>query len=108
MLGVQPALGRTFRQEDDHPDRCRVLVLSDGLWRRRFGADPAVIGRTVRMNDQSFEIIGVMPAGFEDVISARSTSRAELWAPLGYDPTTARTPAAAASTCGRSAGCVRA
>ena len=86
LLGVQPALGRTFRQEDDHPDRYRVLVLSDGLWRRRFNADPSVIGRTIRMNDQSFEIIGVMPAGFEDVISASAYQPAELWAALGYDP----------------------
>ncbi len=45
VLGVQPALGRTFRREEDHPDRYRVLVLS-GLWRRRFNADPGVIGRT--------------------------------------------------------------
>ena len=63
MLGARPALGRTFRKDDDHPDRYRVLVLSDGLWRRRFNADPSVIGRTLRMNDQQFEVIGVMPAG---------------------------------------------
>ena len=70
MLGVRPALGRTFRKEDDHKEGWRVLVLSDGLWRRRFNADPAVIGRTLRMNDQQYEIVGVMPAGFDDVISA--------------------------------------
>ena len=62
MLGARPALGRTFRKGDDHPDRYRVLVLSDGLWRRRFNADPSVIGRILRMNDQQFEVIGVMPS----------------------------------------------
>lgn len=87
LLGARPALGRTLRKTDDHPDRYRVLVLSDGLWRRRFNADPSVIGRTLRMNDQQFEIVGVMAAGFEDVISSRFYKPAELWAALGYDST---------------------
>jgi putative ABC transport system permease protein len=87
MLGVRPALGRAFRREDDHPERYRVLMLSDALWRRKFDADPNVIGRTLRMNDQQFEIVGVMPASFEDVLSSRFYTTAELWAPLGYDAT---------------------
>jgi putative ABC transport system permease protein len=62
-------------------------VLSDGLWRRRFNADPSVIGRILRMNDQQFEVVGVMPAGFEDVVSSRFYKPAELWAALGYDST---------------------
>ena len=86
MLGARPALGRTFRKDEDHPDRYRVLVLSDGLWRRRFNADPSVIGRILRMNDQQFEVVGVMPADFEDVVSSRFYKPAELWAALGYDP----------------------
>ena len=85
MLGARPALGRTFRKDDDHPDRYRVLVLSDGLWRRRFNADPSVIGRRLRMNDQEFEVVGVMPADFEEVISSRFYRSAELWAALGYE-----------------------
>ncbi len=85
MLGAHPALGRDFRREDDHPDRYRVLMLSDGLWRRRFNADPAVIGRTIRMNDQNFEIIGIMPPSFEPLLSSYFYKRAELWAVLGYD-----------------------
>jgi putative ABC transport system permease protein len=87
MLGVKPALGRTFRKDDDHPDRYRVLVLSDGLWRRRFNADPNVIGRRLRMNDEQFEVVGIMPAGFDDVISSRFYTTAEVWAALGYDTT---------------------
>jgi putative ABC transport system permease protein len=85
VLGVQPALGRDFRREDDHPDRYRVLMLSDGLWRRRFNADPAVIGRMLRMNDRNYEIVGVMPASFEPLLSSYFYKRAELWAVLGYD-----------------------
>jgi hypothetical protein len=82
MLGARPAIGRDFRRDDDRPDHWRVLVLSDGLWRRRFGADPGVIGRTVRMNDQNYEIVGVMPASFEPLLSAFFYKPSELWAPL--------------------------
>ena len=85
MLGARPALGRDFLASDDVPDRYRVLILSDGLWRRRFGADPSVIGRTVKMGSQSFEVVGVMPSDFEPLISERFYQRAEMWAPLGYD-----------------------
>ena len=97
MLGARPALGRTFRKDDDHPDRYRVLVLSDGLWRRRFNADPSVIGRRLRMNDQEFEVVGVMPADFEEVISSGSTNRRSCGLPLATSDR-CRTPAAAAST----------
>ena len=86
MLGVRPALGRTFKKADDTRDGWRVLVLSDALWRRRFNADATVIGRTLRMNDQQYEIVGVMPPGFEDVVSSRFYKPAEVWAALGYEP----------------------
>jgi putative ABC transport system permease protein len=85
MLGARPALGRTFKKEDDSIDRWRVLVLSNGLWRRRFNGDPSVIGRILRMNDQQYEVIGVMPADFDDVISSRFHKTAEVWGALGYD-----------------------
>ena len=87
LLGVHPALGRTFLQEEDRQDRWRVLVISDGLWRRRFGADPSVIGRTVRMNDRDYQIVGVMGPEFEELISQDFYKRAEMWAALGYDTT---------------------
>jgi hypothetical protein len=70
MLGVRPALGRGFRREEDRPEQWRVLMISDGLWRRRFGSDPNVIDRTLRMNDRDYRIVGVLPAGFEPLISA--------------------------------------
>ena len=61
-MGVRPALGRGFTADDDRPDHWRVLLLSDGLWRRRFSADPAIVGRTIVMNDREYRVIGVMPA----------------------------------------------
>jgi putative ABC transport system permease protein len=85
LLGVQPALGRGFRREEDRPDRWRVLVISDGLWRRRFGADPGVIDRPIRMNDRDYRIVGVMPRTYEPLLSEHFYDRAEMWAPLGYD-----------------------
>jgi putative ABC transport system permease protein len=85
MLGVRPALGRTFEAADDRQERWRVLVISDGLWRRRFNADPAVVGRTIRMNDRDYRIVGVLPATFEPLVSEHFYARADMWAALGYD-----------------------
>ena len=87
MLGIRPALGRGFTADDDRPDHWRVLLLSDRLWRRRFGADPSAVGRTVVMNDREYRVIGVMPATFEPLDAERFfNASAELWAPIGYDP----------------------
>lgn len=61
VLGVQPILGRMFTEEEARRDG-RVAVISFGLWQKRFAGDAAVVGRTVQLNDQSFEIIGVMPS----------------------------------------------
>jgi putative ABC transport system permease protein len=85
MLGVRPSLGRDFREEEDRPDRRRVLILADSLWKRRFGADPAVIGRTVKMNDVNFQIIGVMPPDFESLVAARFYVPAQIYSLVGYD-----------------------
>jgi predicted permease len=60
-LGVFPAQGRAFTREEDTPGGERVAILSDGLWRRRFGADPAVVGRTVTLNDRPVTVVGIMP-----------------------------------------------
>jgi predicted permease len=65
MLGVQPELGRLIQPSDDHgPNSAPYIVLSDGLWRSAFNADPGVIGTTVRLNKNSFTVIGVTPARF--------------------------------------------
>jgi putative ABC transport system permease protein len=85
MMRVRPALGRGFTADDDRPDHWRVVLLSDSLWRRRFGADPAAVGRTIVMNDREYRIVGVMPATFEPLDAARYYAAAQIWAPIGYD-----------------------
>lgn len=64
VLGVEPALGRGFLPEEDRPDGPRAVLLSDGFWRRAFGADPAILDRTIRLNDVPFRVVGVMPPDF--------------------------------------------
>ena len=83
LLGVSPALGRVFgADEDDVAKPVAVVVLSDGLWRRRFGADSQIVGRPVTLNGQPFTVAGVMPAGFTGV-----TDEAQLWIPFAqYAP----------------------
>ena len=86
VLGIRPALGRAFTADDDRPDHWRVLLLSDGLWRRRFGGDPSVVGRTIVMNDAAYQIIGVLPADYEPLGERRysTTTDPDMWAPIGY------------------------
>ena len=81
VLGVAPALGRDFQTADDQLNGPSVAIISDGLWRRRFGADPMMIGRQVTLDDKLYTIIGVMPRGFDNVLAPP----AEVWSPLQYD-----------------------
>lgn len=64
MLGVQPALGRVFTQKDDVPGFINAVVLSDGFWHREFGGDSKVIGKSIRLDGDLYQIFGVMPPGF--------------------------------------------
>jgi predicted permease len=64
-LGVLPARGRAFTREEDSPTGERVVILSDRLWRRRFGSDTGIIGKTIALNGNASEIVGIMPPGFE-------------------------------------------
>ncbi len=84
MLGARPALGRFIAKDDDNPDAWKVVLLSDALWRSRFGADPAIVGRSVRLNGEDFRVVGVLPKEFRDLLSARYYQDAQLWAPVGY------------------------
>ncbi|HQX83139.1 MAG TPA: ABC transporter permease, partial [Vicinamibacterales bacterium] len=87
LLGITPALGRTFTAAEDQPGAARrVVILSDALWQRRFNADPAVIDRVIDISGIPFRIVGVLPRGFKDLVAARMYQGAELWYPLGYDP----------------------
>lgn len=78
VLQTPPALGRTFRPEDDVPNAPRVAVIGDGLWKRRFGGEPAAVGRTVTLSGEPHLIIGVMPGGFRPIVAGT----AEIWRPL--------------------------
>jgi putative ABC transport system permease protein len=76
-LQVNAALGRVFTVEEDRPGNSHVLVMSDGLWRSRFAADPRVLGQKILLDDQSYEIVGVMPPGFHF-----PDPDDQLWAPM--------------------------
>jgi putative ABC transport system permease protein len=78
MLGVEPALGRSFRVEEDRAGGERVVILGQGLWKRRFGADASILDRTITLNGEPYMVIGVMPDGFRFPI----ISNAEAWTPL--------------------------
>ncbi|MDX6559764.1 MAG: putative transport system permease protein, partial [Blastocatellia bacterium] len=65
LLGVQPQLGRAFNPEDHSPGILPEVVISDGLWKREFGSDPNILGKNVRMDTDLYQIVGVMPAGFD-------------------------------------------
>jgi putative ABC transport system permease protein len=80
-LGVLPALGRDFQPSDDVPNGPRVVILSNALWRRRFGGDGIIVGRQVRLDDESYTVIGVLPRTFENVLAPS----AEVWSPLQYE-----------------------
>jgi putative ABC transport system permease protein len=81
-LGVAPFLGRDFEPSDDRFHGPHVVILSDALWRRRFGGDAAIIGRQITLDDNSYSVVGVMPSAFENVL----VPSAELWTALQYDP----------------------
>lgn len=64
VLGVQPAFGRSFAPEEDRPGANRVCIISNGLWQRRFGSDPALVGRQITLSGASYTVIGVLPASY--------------------------------------------
>ena len=80
-LGVQPQIGRFFNEEEDRPGTERVIVLSHGLWQRRFGGDPSLIGKAIQYNGESWTVIGVMPAGFDFYGSGNANN--DFFTPLG-------------------------
>lgn len=84
VLGVPAALGRTFAPDDDRPGAPKVVVLSYQLWQRRFGADPSILGRTVRLSNEPHTVIGVMPKGF--YFPPFWANKAELYAAPAFGP----------------------
>ena len=84
LLGAKPRLGRTLLPSDDVP-MARVAVVGHALWTRRFGADPALVGRTIRLDGEAYEVVGIMPSGFS------YPEQAEVWTPFGFTPEEMRT-----------------
>ena len=95
VLGTPAARGRVFAPGEDQAGKDRVVVIGDSLWKRRFGGDPNVIGKTLTLTGDKYEVIGVMPPGFDfpqnsTVPNLGFTGRTELWAPLVLDATAAK------------------
>jgi putative ABC transport system permease protein len=96
VLGAKAARGRTFIAGEDRPGNDRVVILSDGFWKRRFGADPSVVGKTLTLNGAPHEIIGVMPEEFNFPQGPSMPPylqfplRPELWAPLSFSDEVAK------------------
>jgi predicted permease len=89
VTGVQPALGRAFQKEDSVSGAPRVVILSDSLWRRKYSADPGIVGRSITINGSSRMVVGVMPADFQlPVMGART---AQIWLSVQL-PATSQNP----------------
>lgn len=82
LLGVQPRLGRTFLPHEDQAGADRVVVISDGLWKRSFGGDPAIVNQSIQINGASFTVVGVAPPEFQSPEKGD-----ELWVPMAFDGT---------------------
>lgn len=80
ILGAQAMLGRTFTPEEDGRGHDRVVILSQGLWQRRYGSDPKILGRAITVNNGTLTVVGVMPSGFRF-----PDTKAELWSPMAID-----------------------
>jgi putative ABC transport system permease protein len=80
LLGVEPQLGRAFRPEEDRPGANHVVIMGHGLWERRFGSDPGIIGKPIDLNGESFTVVGVMPREFQF-----PTRTDQLWIPIAFD-----------------------
>jgi putative ABC transport system permease protein len=78
-LGIQPALGRNFTAADDQPSANPTVILSWGLWKRRFGGDPGILNRTIFLDTRAYTVVGVMPSWF-----ALPNSAVQLWTPIYY------------------------
>jgi len=87
-LGVAPLLGRNFTADEDRPNAPRVALLSHGLWKSRFAADPAIVGKTMPIDGRATTIVGVLPAGFE----LPTLDTAQILIPQALDPANQRRP----------------
>jgi putative ABC transport system permease protein len=86
LLGVEPTVGRAFRPEEDRPGSANFVLLSHSLWQRRFAGDPGIAGKTIRLRDQPYTVVGVLPPAF-----AVMESGVDVFVPLGLNPGDAHT-----------------
>ena len=98
LLGVRPAYGRTFGEEEDVPGRDAVVLLTDAFWRRQFGADPSVLGRTITVGGAAMEVVGILPSRFRlppgEALGARAKipQAIDMFRPLALTPRERTTP----------------
>jgi putative ABC transport system permease protein len=81
LLGIKPVFGRVLLPEEDHPNKVFSVVMSERLWRRRFNSDPQIIGRTVRLDSESFTVVGVVP-NITDLFDLQTDT--EVWVPISH------------------------
>jgi putative ABC transport system permease protein len=84
ILGVQPALGRTFAESDDQHGAQATVILSDGFWRRRYAGNPEIVGRTIWLDAKPYTVVGVLPASFL-FNSAFGGNTVQVWTPVGHE-----------------------
>ncbi|MGH9777233.1 MAG: ABC transporter permease [Candidatus Acidiferrales bacterium] len=85
VLGVPPALGRTFRREEEDTQNIQVAILSHGLWQAEFGGVPDILGRSVQLNSRPVTVVGVMPPGFRLPSELGAADPSQLWVPLPFN-----------------------
>ncbi|HEX6973826.1 MAG TPA: ABC transporter permease [Vicinamibacterales bacterium] len=90
VLGVQPVVGRVFRVEEEQGDGANVAIISDALWQVRFNRDPAIVGRTITIDDQVCDIVGVAPPKFRLPLEFGAENRIDVFRPLGLDRAASR------------------
>ncbi len=79
--GIRPVLGRSFRDDEDQPGKNQVVILSHSLWETQFGSDPSILNRSIRLNGDSYQVVGVMPQG-----TVYDRTYAQIWEPLTFEP----------------------
>jgi putative ABC transport system permease protein len=79
LLNIKPAVGRAFSSDEEKPGANPVVIVSHGLWQRRFGADPGFVGKVVKLNNNAYTVVGIMPPDFDFPMGAESV---EVWVPL--------------------------
>jgi predicted permease len=84
LLGVKPQLGRAFNPEDRTPGFNLEVLISDGLWKREFGGDPGILGRGLRLDNDTYQVVGVMPPGYHDPGRTPEERNIEIWAASGF------------------------